>query len=365
MRAMAGAVAMAVLLLATGYRVWIIYRKGYEPWRAHLAAGIGGLAIATTLYSIRARFDEWVGVPNLSALVNRVVIAAAFLFIQLYVLDLQKPRDHRRALQVRVGGAVLVTVVTTAAWVMAPIHAVELLDFTPVAANPAVVVYTVGYYAYLSWLLLDLAIFTQREAATMKHNDRPGAVATGLIAVGCYLGIIVTALWTLNVAAVVAGHPTSGFAQAGLLLFPAPMAALAAGLLMLPLLPQITRRRDALRQLRHITPLWAYLVRARPDVRLALPGTFRLSMLHPEVSVQRRLIEIADALEAITVPDGTAVTLSGLVEALDGPAGEARSAKDVLAIAAAPMHDTQAILALGQAFRDRVDRPPRDVPSRA
>lgn len=359
------AMAVAVLWLATGYRVWIIYRKGYAPWRAHLAAGIGGLAIATTLYSIRARFDEWAGVPNLSALVNRVVITAAFLFIQLYVLDLQKPSHHRQALRVRVSGAALVTVVTTAAWVMAPIHAVELLDFTPVAANPAVVVYTVGYYAYLSWLLLDLAIFTQREAATMKHTDRPGAVATGLIAVGCYLGIVVTALWTLNVVAVVAGHPTSRFAQAGLLLFPAPMAVLAAGLLMLPLLPQITRRRDALRQLRNITPLWAHLVRARPDVRLALPGTLRLSMLHPEVSVQRRLIEIADALEAITVPADTAVTLPGLVEALDGPAGDARSAKGVLAIAAAPMHDTQAILALGQAFRDRSARPPRDVPSKA
>lgn len=344
---------VTVLWIATGYRILIMYRKGYARWRVYLAGALACLTIATTLYFSRAEVNDWLGVPNAAALINRVILTTAWVFVQLYTLDLKKlpPVRRVRATRLRLVAAALVVTVMTVAWILAPIHTHDLPDFAPVAASPAVVIYTVGFYGYIVWLLLDLGTFAHKHAAAMAATDRPGSLAAGLIAAACYLGLPVMALFTSNVLTAAAGHANATLDRLGNLLFPVPMAVLAMGMLMLPLLPQITRRRNALKQLRDITPLWAHLVQTHPDVHLELPGASGVPLLHPEVTVQRRLIEVADALESVTVGKQTAPNLTALAIALAGPSDDGPSAKNLLQEAATPASDDDSLLALGRAFR--------------
>lgn len=346
------AACVAVLWLATGYRTWIVLRKGATPWRVHLAAAIGCLAIATTLFFARAEFNAWLGVPNIAALVNRVVLTGAWVAVQLYVLDLKglTPQAKARARLVRLTMAGLVIAVMTVSWVLAPVHDRDLPDFAPVARHPAVLTYTVGYYLYVIWLLFDLGVFAHRQARGMRATDPPGALASALIAAGCYLGVPVLSLFGANVITAGAGRPHPALDRLGNLFFPVPMAVLALGLLMLPLVPQLTRRRTALRQLRDITPLWAYLVDTDPSVRLPAPGSTHSPRTHPEVTLQRRLIEVADALETFTIEPGTGTTVDTLAHALVHQRGPGPTAKQALADAAAPLDGAVTLLELGRAY---------------
>lgn len=355
---------VTVLWIATAYRIWIIHRKGYARWRAYLVGALACLASATTLYFFRVEADAWIGVPNAAALVNRVVLTGAWVFVQLYTLDLKQlsPMRHLRAIRLRVAIAAAVVAVMAIAWAWAPIHTQELPDFAPVASHPSVVIYTIGFYIYIVWLLLDLGTFAHKHTKAMISTDRPGALAAGLIAVACYLGLPVMALFTSNVVMAATGHANKDLDRLGNLLFPVPMAVLAAGMLMLPLLPQITRRRNALKQLRDITPLWAYLVRTHPDVHLELPGASGVPLLHPEVAVHRRLIEISDALESVTVRAETPANLTALAAALSVPSEHGPSARLVLE-AAASVDDNDPLLALARAFREHMTRSTGHVPS--
>ena len=161
---------------------------------------------------------------------------------------------------------------------------------------------------------------------------------------GLYLAYVFTAF---------AGHRYPGLDHWGTLIFPAPMALLAIGLLMIPAGPRLARWARARRELSAIGDLWAHLILARPAVHLHQRHRLRRTWSAPGAVLQRRLIETADALADVDVPRALAADPDVLAHALlrPLPRGQGRPAADVLSILSQRRQESEVLLDLGRAFR--------------
>ena len=86
------------------------------------------------------------------------------------------------------------------AWFAIPVHHSDVTDLTPYAREPAVLVYTAGFYGYVVWLLVDLGSYAGSRMRAIRRSDPFGAVAGALIAFACALGVVVMGLYVAYVA---------------------------------------------------------------------------------------------------------------------------------------------------------------------
>lgn len=344
------AACLLVLWAATLHRLGIIVRHGVTRWRVYLAAAVGMLALATTIYFHRDGFNRLLGAANIDGLATRALVTAAWTGVQLYTVGLRAlpPDQHRAATRARLTVAAVAIATMTLSWLLAPIHDRPLDDLARAADTAPgsglfwLGVYTIGFYAYLGWLVLDLGGFARARAGGMRRDDPAGALAASLVGVGSYLGIPVLALWALNVAATISGHPTPTLSPLSNILFPLPLAVLAVGLLMVP----VGEQWRLARKVRTVTPLWKALTLADPAVRLPMPLLRRYRL---DLTLHRRLIEIADALERLTIA-APVTSLDDLARAVTTGRGPGPSGKDLLHQLTPTHSGTQALLDLATAF---------------
>ena len=346
--------ALAILWAAVVHRIYLLRRYGLASWRVYLLIAVAALALATTFHFYRTDLDVLLGVPSLAGLVDRVVLTISWVAVQLYVLDLRRldGRTHQRGRETRLLIAAVVIVAMVISWFAIPVHHTDVTDLTPYAREPAVLVYTAGFYVYVVWLLVDLGSFAGSRMRAIRRSDPFGAVAGALIAFACALGVVVMGLYVAYVAMAFVGHRYSSLDRWGTLLFPVPMALLALGLLLIPMGPRLARWTRARRELREIEDLWAYLVSARPSVHLNRGDGLSRSLAAPGAVLQRRLIETADALADVDVPIAVPAAPEALADALCRPLprGEGRPAADVLKALSQDHQEAEVLVALGRAF---------------
>ncbi len=273
--------ALAILWAAVAHRVYLLRRYGLASWRVYLLVAVAALALATTFHFYRTDLDVLLGVPSLTGLVDRVVLTISWVAVQLYVLDLRRldGRTHRRGRETRLLIAAVVILAMVISWFAIPVHHADVTDLTPYAREPAVLVYTAGFYVYVVWLLVDLGSFAASRMRAIRRSDPFGAVAGALIAFACALGVVVLGLYVAYVATAFVGHRYSSLDRWGTLLFPMPMALLALGLLLIPMGPRLarwTRERRELRGIEDSGRIWSARAPALTSTgEAACPGALR------------------------------------------------------------------------------------------
>lgn len=351
---------VAALWGAGAYR-GVRARRRPATWRTALAVSVVALAIAATAHFNRIRLDEWLNISNVTNLGSRLALCVAVASAQIYLLGTRHsdiPDGQRRTIYA-VSAATAAT--SSAAWLAAPIHTVELADLGEAPRHLASFVYIVTIYLYLAWFEVGVARYAHQSFRSARSTDPPAAVAIALIGASAWSGIAVLLMWTTHSSvAQIVGRSTPYLDRMATLLFPVPLTLFASGLLALPALPALAHRLAARRLTVRLDPLWRLIVNQHPHVHLPLRQDRITQVLDPRLKAQRRLIEISDGLEEHQVAMPT--TLMELAGAMGKPLARmpgAVSAKDALTqLDRAPW--PRPLISLSDALRSAERSPRRD-----
>lgn len=297
-------IILVLIWAGAAYRVHMALRRRARH-RTLLAVSALGMAAATTLYLGREGLDNWLGVPNVSLLLMRVVGMCAGMTGLLYLQDVRGDGPSIPAIQ-RTAAASIVTVVI--AWIFAPLHQEQLHDIATLPLGWATVYGAVLYFygAFVFAVCTKVAIAHVRET---RHTDPAGAVSTSLIALASVVAIVIIVLFLGNL---VAGRPWLHALRTTLV--PLPAVLMILGWVAIPLVAPLIRWIAASTTIRRTERLWSALVSRHPEVRLPLPASTHFSR---PLRAERKLIEIADSLEHHTIEP--ARSLLELAQAVTNP----------------------------------------------
>ena len=301
-----------VLWLAAISRVVASIRRP-DPARISMTVAAVCIAIAFTLTNSIAgvAFDDLVGMPNASELVQHLFFAVAtFATLRfLHLLRLGAIPQRSNLLQIAVCAVVCLVMVGLFA-------AIPLRDQTSTnfaveyAGTLTAVAYRAVFYSYLVYCLFGIIVICRRNmmqaaaahrSADVSHESAATTVSLAFIAVGSGLAILASAAGLITMLL----RYLTGEEARVLVLVNAgaiALAALFAGIGVLAPVPVegFLRWRRARRTSEHLSPLWPGLIQAVPDVVLPVPAT-RSPVARAELASTRQRIEIADALHRVRI----------------------------------------------------------------
>lgn len=258
--------AVLIAWLAAGYRLLVSLSQPRTLWRSSFTAVTLTVALAFTMYDFRAGIDQYLGVPDLTGLLSRLVITvgAGFLLVYLHALRVEIVPATALAVYGLITVGVLATLVISWSAASFPQREVDDLLASPSAA--------VAVYCLSFWLFQGLALtLTARTCLsrwrTVRHGDPGREVSLLLTASGAIVGLAVLGLWSVSLVLTVAGPSGSAFNAVGDRLLPAAEGLVAVGVIcpagraVLASLVVTWRRWKALR------PLWMELVRRSAPVK--------------------------------------------------------------------------------------------------
>ncbi|MGL4744121.1 MAG: hypothetical protein ACRCXL_06990, partial [Dermatophilaceae bacterium] len=275
-----GTAVCLALWTAAAYRLVVVARYPTRL-RGLLAITTAAMAATATTHFARPVIDSALHIPNVASLAARLALILSLTSLRLWAATVEQP-DGRLS-RTRVTVAAVAAGVTTAAWALSPLHDATVTDHAQLEQTPALLVYTLGLYAFFAWVALDLGVFAARRVRALRWHDPPASVALASITVAAVSGTVVMLAFSIHVALNASGRPSSVGATVGHALMPLTLVILGLGLLTVPIARSLTAARDLVR----VTPQW----RNAPDaVRLGRSG-----FLSPDTVLTRRLIEIHDS----------------------------------------------------------------------
>jgi hypothetical protein len=162
--------------------------------------------------------------------------------------------------------------ISVIAWCVAPLHDAEHLDLATVQPSIATWLYAVAIYVYAGWAVIVTTTYVSRNLDALRRTDPPAAVAAFLVRASGWTGVPVLMLWAVHVTlAQLTGVPEPYLERVSSTLFPLSLALMGAGLLMIPLLPVMQHRRNALRLSGSLQPLWEILFEPTPGGEAPAP----------------------------------------------------------------------------------------------
>lgn len=324
--------AVLILWAAAAYRLVLAVRDP-APWRSTIAVALTFLSISATGALVRVPVDHWLGIPNLVNLAGRVALTIALIYGHRYLDALSFPGAPQRRAVTHAGVGAVVIALSVSAWILAPIHDVELPDLAAAPPSPASLVYSITIHLYAAWFIISLISFSARERRRLQVDDPPVAGAVLLITAGCWVGLVTLALFVgRTIFGQVAGRPDPHLDPMTNVLFPVSLLLFGAGVATIPLMRIVIHWVSARQRIDELDSLWRF-VRAQHDhLHLPMPGRSTLPFLAPSLVAQRLLIEIADALEERIVNEP--LDLDDLARSLAAPVavhtGQCLTAKDAL-----------------------------------
>lgn len=352
------AVAVALLWLAAGYRLFLL-RRAAGFINISYAAAAAGIAAAFTAKAAETTIDAAAG-PYIGDLTEHGLVVVGGVSAQMFLLALKTGRPPRRAAAVRLAIAAAVLVAMTIAFLIAPIHHRVIGDLDEVFGQlSSITVYRLVFNTYLTYVLIDNIRLCRRYAAIPGDIGRTASLT--LVGWGSAVALAYSSSRIVYVLAdlVLRDRPTIirtiGSAAAAL-----GLCALAIGMLAPRIVPGLASWLEAQRGTRRLGPLWRDLTDAFPLVKLTTGSA--ATARRAELRYDRRLLEVSEALAQARVPDTElADSLGG--DPLDRLAHVLRRSRehwtDVQGVAAASLLPTapdvsaerRQILALARAYR--------------
>ena len=342
--------ALALLWASAGYRIWVTTRSPHALWRTSFTVATVTVALAATLQLYRASIDDTLHTPNLGGLLVHLVFAIGLAWVHVYLETLR--HEHPDPTRVRghlivgaVAGAVMVLT-----WVLSPLHVAEYPTLTATPGHPALAVYHLVFYGYMTLSLVCIARFCTREARPRGHAALTRRVSLALIGLACVFSVPVMVLYALSaVLPAVMTRPTDGYGRFGDAIFPWPLMVLSLGILTLWTMPWCVDFAGVERRWRILRPLWADLVARHPQVHLSLHAPGR-PLGRRRLRERRVIIEINDALRHETVEAAPAAGPAALGAALAGQTSGATPARDVLTPTVDETEALEQLLRLARAY---------------
>lgn len=346
-------ITIAVAWIAVAYRLWVSATHKATLWRTCFTVNLVCMAVAFTLYGTRADIDRIAEVPNIAHFLANAVLVAGLTLLMIYLHALRNTAVARPAMAAYVGLGLMVFLISTVAWVIAPLHQQELSDPIEQASSAAVVVYCLALWSYLVGALGLLAYTSLPEAKLLRHRDHARSVSLIFVGSAAVIAIPIPVLWAY---AMVSEHVTGrqgdhlyAFANS---LLPWPVLMNALGVLVLVAVPYVLDVAQSYRQLRRLRPLWNALTGRCPQVRLSMRITGGpRARLH--LRLERTIIEIHDALRAVPValdPAGTP-SVEQVAAALRADARDGVRAADCLPATRDRDDDLRQLAGLARAFQ--------------
>ena len=323
-------VALLAMWAAAAYRIGVALRQPVTR-RIEFAIWVTFVAAAATGYAVRPQLDAAVGIPNITNLGSRVALCIAIATGQLFLRDMRSAKPSPRGRHWILAASLVTAAISVITWCVAPLHDAEHLDLATIHPSIATWLYAVAIYVYAGWAVIVTTTYVSRNLDALRRTDPPAAVAAFLVRASGWTGVPVLMLWAVHVTlAQLTGVSEPYLERISSTLFPLSLALMGAGLLMIPLLPVMQHRRNALRLTVSLQPLWETLLSQHPEVRLPRRGLPMTRWLKPRITAQRQLIEVSDALEEHWV--FSVQSLEALAVALRSPQaiGSSQNAKDVL-----------------------------------
>jgi len=293
--------AVAIAWSAAIYRLVVSASQPRTLWRSSFTAVTMTVAIASTLYDLRALIDHYLNAPNLADLLGRLVLSvgAGFLLVYLHTLRSETVPVYALVLYAAVTAAVLITMIST--WLFGSFRYRELDDLLA-APSADVAIYCLTFWAMLGTSLVAMSWTCLGRWRTARHQD-PAREVTMLLTAGAgILGLAVLLLWALSLVLTMANHNGTAVNAAGDRLLPAAAGMSSVGIISLLVVPYLATLHVTWRRWRALRPLWRALIERYPQVHLdAEPQGGPLARL--QFGLERMIIEIFDALRIAPVSE--------------------------------------------------------------
>lgn len=354
-------VALIITWVAACYRLRITFTEPRTLWRTSFTTAVTLVAVGVTAHTFTAGFDRLT--PNLSSLVTHACTTAAAGAVLIYLLTLSTPDPSPGAVRACAAAAATTTAVQLATWALAPIHTRPLAAVQP-SDDGAVflLAYFMSYYVFLVGVLISASLISALIAGSRHREGLSPRVGLGIISASTMLGAVALGSWAIGTAQTLSGgdadHPL--LHQIGQIAAPWAIGGIGAGTLIFLIAPAVADRLRRRRMLADLRPLHARLMAAHPGLSIPM-STLSQRATTTNLTLERMLIEIHDALEQTPVADQSDIAPYGAVAAAilagDAPA-PTRPASAVLPRMSTRVQEQQVLTQLATTVIDQDSRAP-------
>lgn len=325
------AIAVALLWLAAGYRLYVL-RSSRNLTNISYCAAVVAIAAGYTVAADETAFDAVTG-PYVSDLVEHLLVVLGGLCAQIFLLGLRTGPLPRQAAFLRTLAAATVSVVMLVSFAEAPIHQGIIGDLDVVYGQLGeIAVYRLAFDGYLTYVLIDNIRLCRRYVAI--PGDLARSISLTFVGWGSAAGLaysgsrVIYAFLDLSLGIHATAVRTIGSAAAAI-----GLSGLAIGMVAAPLVGGTRRWLRYYVGTRHLAPLWGDLTAAFPA--LVLPTPLPLSPRRAELRYDRRLVEVSEGLWHARLETAPITSVVG-IEQVGEAADELRRTRLVWATAAGP-----------------------------
>lgn len=344
------AVIITLVWLAAAIRISVSVRRGAEVWRTAFTVGVVAVAAGITVYFHKPQVDQILATWNVGDLLGHILLVVAGGAAQVYLLHLRSLHSSIRATIVWCTVTAAAVAWLVVAWSLAPLHDAPHEDLMPLAADPWVVAYYVGFWTFMAWCEVCTAFWCLKHGVRLRAHDVSQPLGLLLIGMAALAGVVLSAIYSSAMLVVHLNRtPVPALTRFGDLLLPVAPVLLALAILCLAILPRVDTLVTARLRWRWLGPLWADLIHRYPEVHLPMTPP-RSPIAKVQVRETRAVVEIHDALSLATVAVPPTATLQQLAVALRNQQGGARLASDLLPPAASPQEGTLQLVELAKEY---------------
>lgn len=345
--ALAGCVAVVARL--------VTLRRRPEIWWISLTLALVSIFVGAAFLANEAAVNQALGTLNVAYLLSCLAFTISAGATTVYMHTLQHQQPKRSVVWGLVAATGIVCLTLTVLWVLAPVHTQEFSKFRDIPLSPVLIAFECVFHLLFLPVNSNVAAVCFRLARDAPATDP--ARRFGLYVNGSSNLVVVLAQLLYLARAIlqpVIGASALAFAAVADLLTVIAVLGMCTGttaLLAVPHLLHVLRSRQLARTLR---PLWTRTLELYPAV--SMRGGWRIRN-RSTYQAERMLIEIADGLRLLPVPDlASADPYRIVAEAFRQPDHNVdhRFASEILPTPTSRLEEEEQMLRLAHHYTDRL-----------
>ena len=327
-------------------------RSRPEVWWWSFTLALVGILAGALLLVDEAGINSFLGVPNMAYLLSCLSFFLAAGSVTIYVHTLRCDQPSRKVMWSITIATATGCLVLIGLWAVAPIHAEDVGRFRRIPLSSSLVAFEWVFHLLFIPVLANVARCSYVLIGHTPPGDPARRAGLWFVTVSSSLDVAAHLLYLLRASLqATIGESALRVAAVADLVTLLAVAGICIGTMALVLIPQLLPLLRA-RQLTWILgPLWRRTLELYPEV--ALRGGWRVRG-RAALQAERMLIEIADALRLLPVPDsGATDPYRVIAEAFRHPAKGVRYAADALPTPTSRLEEEEQMLKLAHYYRNK------------